>query len=136
MAGCLGKTMKVELNGSRVPVKSFQDYVNLYLNSASQPGSERPKSFYEKVGERWEVCVSLTEGQFQQVSFVNSIATIKGGTHVDYVTNQITNYVMNAVNKKHKNSNIKAHNVKNYLWVFVNCLIDNPAFDSQTKETF
>jgi hypothetical protein len=24
-------------------------------------------SFYEKVGERWEVCVSLTEGQFQQV---------------------------------------------------------------------
>uniref|UniRef100_A0A6N2LCB6 DNA topoisomerase (ATP-hydrolyzing) n=1 Tax=Salix viminalis TaxID=40686 RepID=A0A6N2LCB6_SALVM len=67
----------------------------MYLNSASQPGSERPKSFYEKVGERWEVCVSLTEGQFQQ----------------------ITNYVMNAVNKKHKNSNIKAHNVKNYLWI-------------------
>ncbi|XP_052301590.1 DNA topoisomerase 2 isoform X2 [Populus trichocarpa] len=135
IAGCLGKTVKVELNGSRVPVKSFQDYVYMYLNSASEPGSERPKSFYEKVGERWEVCVSLTEGQFQQVSFVNSIATIKGGTHVDYVTNQITNYVMNAVNKKHKNSNIKAHNVKNYLWVFVNCLIDNPAFDSQTKET-
>lgn len=24
-------------------------------------------SFYEKVGERWEICVSLTEGQFQQV---------------------------------------------------------------------
>ncbi|CAK7330893.1 unnamed protein product [Dovyalis caffra] len=135
MAGCLGKTVKVELNGSRVPVKSFQDYVNMYLNSASDSVSERPKSFYEKVGDRWEVCVSLTEGQFQQVSFVNSIATIKGGTHVDYVTNQITTYVMNAVNKKHKNSNIKAHNVKNYLWVFVNCLIDNPAFDSQTKET-
>ncbi|KAJ6984804.1 hypothetical protein NC653_022951 [Populus alba x Populus x berolinensis] len=135
MAGCLGKTVKVELNGSRVPVKSFQDYVNMYLNSAAESGSERPKCFYEKVGERWEVCVSLTEGQFQQASFVNGIATIKGGTHVDYVTNQITNYVMNAVNKKHKNGNIKAHNVKNYLWVFVNCLIDNPAFDSQTKET-
>ncbi|KAF9675568.1 hypothetical protein SADUNF_Sadunf09G0045700 [Salix dunnii] len=135
MAGCLGKTVKVELNGNRVPVKSFQDYVHLYLNSASESVSERPKSFYEKVGERWEVCVSLTEGQFQQASFVNSIATIKGGTHVDYVTNQITNYVMNSVNKKHKNANIKAHNVKNYLWVFVNCLIDNPAFDSQTKET-
>uniref|UniRef100_A0A6N2L4K4 DNA topoisomerase 2 n=1 Tax=Salix viminalis TaxID=40686 RepID=A0A6N2L4K4_SALVM len=42
---------------------------------------------------------------------------------------------MNSVNKKNKNANIKAHNVKNYLWVFVNCLIDNPAFDSQTKET-
>lgn len=25
--------------------------------------------------------------------------------------------------------------VKSYLWVFVNCLIENPAFDSQAKET-
>lgn len=72
---------------------------------------------------------------YYQVSFVNGIATIKGGTHVDYVTNQITNHVMNVVNKKNKNANLKAHNVKNHLWVFVNALIDNPAFDSQTKET-
>nr|POF18855.1 dna topoisomerase 2 [Quercus suber] len=42
---------------------------------------------------------------------------------------------MNFVNKRNKNANIKAHNVKNYLWVFVNALFDNPAFDSQTKET-
>lgn len=34
MAGCLGKTVKVELNGRRVPVKSFLDYVDLYLQSA------------------------------------------------------------------------------------------------------
>ena len=25
--------------------------------------------------------------------------------------------------------------MKNYLWIFVKCLIVNPAFDSQTKET-
>lgn len=24
--------------------------------------------------------------------------------------------------------------VKNHMWVFVNCLIENPTFDSQTKE--
>jgi DNA topoisomerase-2 len=29
---------------------------------------------------------------------------------------------------------IKAHQIKNHLSVFVNCLIVNPAFDSQTKE--
>lgn len=91
--------------------------------------------FHERVNERWEVCVSLSDGQFQQVSFVNSIATIKGGTHVDYVANQVANHIMAAVNKKNKNANIKVHNVKNHLWVFVNALIDNPAFDSQTKET-
>lgn len=24
--------------------------------------------------------------------------------------------------------------VKNHIWVFINCLIENPTFDSQTKE--
>ncbi|CAA3012625.1 DNA topoisomerase 2 [Olea europaea subsp. europaea] len=126
MAGCLGKTVKVELNGEDIRVKSFGEYCNLYLKSAFR--------MEEKV-DRWEVCVSLSEGQFQQVSFVNSISTIKGGTHVDYVTNQIANHLAEYVNKKKKNANLKAHSVKNHLWVFVNCLIDNPAFDSQTKET-
>ncbi|KAK9283698.1 hypothetical protein L1049_011948 [Liquidambar formosana] len=135
IAGCLGKTVKVELNGQRVPVKSFLDYVNLYLQSASKSRPDSLPRIVEKVNERWEICVSLSEGQFQQVSFVNGIATIKGGTHVDYITNQITNYVMGIVNKKNKNANLKAHTVKNHLWVFVNALIDNPAFDSQTKET-
>ncbi|KAL5543375.1 hypothetical protein UlMin_007159 [Ulmus minor] len=135
LAGCLGKTVKVELNGRRVPVKSFQDYVDLYLNSAKKNKDINLPRIVEKVNDRWEVCVSLSDGQFQQVSFANAIATIKGGTHVDHVTNQITAHVMNVVNKKNKNANLKAHNVKNYLWVFVNALIDNPAFDSQTKET-
>ncbi|CAL5340442.1 unnamed protein product [Camellia sinensis] len=36
LAGCLGKTVKVELNGQRIPIKSFLDYVNLYLQSASK----------------------------------------------------------------------------------------------------
>ncbi|XP_031273762.1 DNA topoisomerase 2 [Pistacia vera] len=127
MAGCLGKSVKVELNGRRVPVKTFEEYVDLYPKSGAR--------FHEKVNDRWEICVCVSEGQFQQVSFVNAISTIKGGTHVDCVANQIANHVMAVVNKKNKNANIKAHNVKNHLWVFVNALIDNPAFDSQTKET-
>ena len=55
--------LQVFLNGSRVPVKTFQDYVNLYLS----PGTHR---IYEKLGDRWEVCISLAEqGQFQQASY-------------------------------------------------------------------
>ncbi|KAK9128716.1 hypothetical protein Syun_017513 [Stephania yunnanensis] len=135
LAGCLGKTVKVDLNGQRVPVKSFLDYVNLYLKSAGKSRPEPLPRIAEKVNDRWEICVSVSEGQFQQVSFVNSIATIKGGTHVDYVTNQIANYVMEIVNKKNKSAKLKAHQVKSHFWVFVNALIDNPAFDSQTKET-
>ncbi|KAI9116615.1 hypothetical protein K1719_012273 [Acacia pycnantha] len=135
LAGCLGKAVKVELNGRLIRLKSFRDYADLYLKSAEKSRPVPLPRIHAKIGERWEICVSLSDGQFQQVSFVNSISTIKGGTHVDYITNQITNYVMNKVNKKKKDANVKAHNVKNHLWVFVNALIDNPAFDSQTKET-
>ncbi|KAI8538692.1 hypothetical protein RHMOL_Rhmol09G0124700 [Rhododendron molle] len=120
------------MDAVRVTIDLKQNLVSVY-NSGDGPGRGLLK--------RLTICVSLSKGPFQQilttdsVSFVNSIATIKGGTHVDYITNQITNHVMNIVNKKNKNANLKAHMVKNHLWIFVNALIDNPAFDSQTKET-
>ena len=38
---------------------------------------------------------------------------------------------MESINKKNKNANVKDFMVKNHLWVFVNCQIENPAFDSQ-----
>jgi DNA topoisomerase-2 len=39
------------------------------------------------------------------------------------------------INKKNKNGNgIKPFQIKNHLWIFINCLIENPTFDSQTKE--
>ena len=31
---------------------------------------------FEKVNERWEVGVGISDGQFQQVSFVNGICTV------------------------------------------------------------
>jgi len=36
MAGCLGKTVKVELNGQVIRMKSFRDYADLYLKSAEK----------------------------------------------------------------------------------------------------
>ncbi|KAH6759755.1 topoisomerase II [Perilla frutescens var. frutescens] len=138
VAGCLGKTVKVELNGQMFQFKSFSSYCDLYLKSVAGPASEPLPRFEEHVHDRWQICISRSEGQFQQVSFVNGIATIKGGTHVDYVTNKVASHlvtVMNNKNKKNKSFDLKPHNVKNHLWVFVNALIDNPAFDSQTKET-
>ncbi|XP_002972906.2 DNA topoisomerase 2 isoform X2 [Selaginella moellendorffii] len=135
IAGCLGRTVKVELNGQKLPVKTFSDYVGLYLASAQKGKEETLPRIYERANDRWEVCVSLSDGQFQQVSFVNSIATIRGGTHVQHVSEQIVSHIQEIVNKKNKNANVKGFQIRNHLWVFVNSLIDNPAFDSQTKET-
>lgn len=95
----------------------------------------KPSVVYERFGERWEVAFAISEGQFQQVSFCNSIATTKGGTHVEQVVGQVVNSLVEIVKKKNKSgAAVKPFQIKNHIWVFVNCLIENPAFDSQTKE--
>jgi len=129
MAGITDASVAVYLNDRRLPVRRFSEYVDLFVE-----GEDAPRVF-ERVNERWEVCVTLSDGQFQQVSFANAICTIKGGQHVDYITDQVCKEVVKVANKKNKGVQIKPHHVKNHLFVMVNALIENPAFDSQTKET-
>lgn len=51
--------------------------------------------------------MSVSDGQFNQVSFVNSICTSKGGTHVGHVTDKIADALIEHIKKKHKNSTLK-----------------------------
>nr|GEV83371.1 DNA topoisomerase 2 isoform X1 [Tanacetum cinerariifolium] len=123
LAGCCSR-VKVELDGTCIPPKTFRDYVEIYLQT-----STHTTRYYEKVNDRWEICVAIADGHlehFDQVSFVNNIATMNGGSHVSYITRQITNYVAQILN-------LEPNDIKRYLWVFVNAHIDDPTFDSQTK---
>jgi DNA topoisomerase-2 len=86
------------------------------------------------VNNRWEVGITHSDGQFQQNSFVNAIATTKGGTHVTHACEKIVSNIVEIVAKKNKAAPVKPTQIKNYLWVFVNCRIENPSFSSQTKE--
>ena len=134
LAGCVSG-VKVFLNGEKLKLKGFKDYVDLYLKKATHGlGASLPVVF-ETPNARWEVAFSLSYGQFQQVSFVNSICTMKGGTHVNHVADQIAAHVIEGIKKKDKKAvALKPFQVKNHIWVFVNCQIENPTFDSQTKE--
>uniref|UniRef100_A0AC34QUD2 DNA topoisomerase 2 n=1 Tax=Panagrolaimus sp. JU765 TaxID=591449 RepID=A0AC34QUD2_9BILA len=131
------KGVTVFLNGKKIPVQGFKQYVELYTKDKVDEEGEPLKVVHEIINDRWEVACTVSEKDFQQVSFVNSIATTKGGTHVDYIVDQIVKNMMDGLKKKlGKNSfPIKPSQVKNHIWVFVNCLIENPTFDSQTKET-
>uniref|UniRef100_A0A8B9PTQ2 DNA topoisomerase 2 n=1 Tax=Apteryx owenii TaxID=8824 RepID=A0A8B9PTQ2_APTOW len=129
------KDVKVFLNGKRLPVKGFRSYVDLYVKDKVDETGNTLKVIHEEPNSRWEVCLTLSEKGFQQVSFVNSIATTKGGRHVDYVADQIVTKLIEVVKKKNKNGvGVKPFQVKNHMWIFVNALIENPTFDSQTKE--
>ncbi|KAJ8404372.1 hypothetical protein AAFF_G00341450 [Aldrovandia affinis] len=129
------KGVRVFLNGKRLPVVGFRKYVDLYLKDRVDETGTPLTVVHEEVNGRWEVCLTMSERGFQQVSFVNSIATTKGGRHIDHVTDQIVGKLIDVVKKKNKAGvTVKPFQVKNHLWVFVNCLIENPTFDSQTKE--
>lgn len=129
------KGVRVFLNGQRLPVKGFKDYVDMYLKGKEDEQGNPLKCAFESCSDRWEIGVALSEKGFQQVSFVNSIATTKGGRHVDHVTGLVLDKLAEVVKKKNKAGvQVKPFQLKNHVWVFVNCLIENPAFDSQTKE--
>ena len=53
---------------------------------------------------------------------------------MNYVVDKVVDKLLEAVNKKNKAAPVKPFQVKSHLWVFVNCLVENPTFDSQTKE--
>ncbi|KAK6037732.1 DNA topoisomerase II, partial [Cooperia oncophora] len=61
------------------------------------------------------------------------ISFFKGGKHVDHIIDQIVNIIKPLVDPNLKNG-IKKIVIKNHLCVFVNALIENPAFSSQTKD--
>lgn len=137
------KDVKVHLNGERLKIKGFKQYVDLYIESAAAEATEasggaaqvKQSPIFERIGDRWEVAFAVSEGTFQQVSFANSIATTKGGTHVTNIADQIAKNLIASITKKNKGATVKAAQIKSHMWIFVNALIENPTFDSQTKET-
>ena len=85
---------------------------------------------------RWKVVGAVTRNNsFTQVSFVNGISTSRGGTHVEYIAEQIVNFTVDRAAKTAKKLKVTAGQVRGHLVLFVNALIENPTFDSQTKDT-
>ena len=123
------KCIKVKYNSSIIATKTFEQYINLYIGEKSAA----PR-VYEEGNNRWEYAVALTpSNEFIQVSFVNGIYTSKGGKHVEYILNQITRKMGEFIEKK-KKIKVNPNSIKEQLILFLRCDIENPAFDSQTKD--
>jgi len=123
------KKIKVVYNGDVVPVKSFQQYIDLYIGS-----KDDAKRVYESPSERWEYAVGISRThEFAQVSFVNGICTHKGGKHVDYIMGQITRKICDYIEKK-KKVKVNPSTIREQIILFLRCDIENPSFDSQTKD--
>ena len=137
VAGTSPSRIKVYLNDKLINIKDFSEYADLYIKN--RYFDEDNKILYPKIlansTERWEVIFSMTDGSFQQVSFVNGICTSKGGTHVNYILDQILERILETIKKKAKDIKLNTNQIKQNIWIFLNCKIENPSFNSQTKET-
>jgi DNA topoisomerase-2 len=123
------KDVSVTFNGEKILIKDFEKYCELFLDKKEQP------LIYEACGERWEIAASISNsGSFEYLSFVNGINTIKGGKHIEYITNMITKNLSELTLAKKKKV-VKTQHIKDNLIIFVKALIVNPSFDSQSKET-
>ena len=129
IASVTRKNVKVKYNKSLLPVKSFLHYIQLYF-----PSEEKVNIAFEDASERWEIGLALSQsGEFQQVSFVNGIHTSKGGRHVDYILTLLIRRLVEYIEKK-KKVKVQTYNIKEQLHLFIRCDIENPSFDSQTKD--
>jgi len=119
----------IYLNDKKLECKSFEKYTDLYLGDRK----EVPR-LYQEINDRWAICVAMNPTQqFEQVSFVNGITTYQGGKHVEYITNQVTKKLGDYIQKK-KKVIVKPAHIKENLFIFIRCLVNDPSFNSQVKE--
>ncbi|KAG7342106.1 DNA gyrase subunit beta [Nitzschia inconspicua] len=130
-AGCAAGKLRVTLNGQDVSMASFADYTNMYRKE------DAPQMCYTNIGSRWQVGIGLSdEHSFESVSFVNGMATSRGGTHVNAIINQVTKKIIDKASKIDPSISqiLSPGLVRRNLFVACNALIENPTFDSQMKE--
>lgn len=113
--------IKFYFNGDLIKFKSFDDYVSLYSDE-----------YLTDCTDDWKIGITNSDG-FEQISFINSVETYQGGTHIDYVMNQITTKLREHFKKKHK-VDVKPSDIKNHLRIFIFGTVNRPRFSSQTKE--
>ena len=107
---------KIEAGGKKIPTMFSDDCVM-------------------QAGSNFTVCAFPNEyDEFKFYSYVNGIDMIKGGTHVDYISYELTSRIRDKLIKKYKS--IRPGDVKNKLSLVVFFTgFANPEFDSQTKES-
>jgi hypothetical protein len=110
-------------NGRKATLQLFDK--SQLKDAMTLAGANQPVAF-EKLGERWEVAVSLSsKGGAQQVSLINGIVDITaGGDYAAYIADQVAAHLVNVVSPKIKRRRItiQPSEVKKRLCVFVNYL--------------
>jgi DNA gyrase/topoisomerase IV subunit B len=118
--------LNVYFNDKKIECNNFKLYMELHY----------PEEiiFLDDSNECWKIGIIYKQDSYDTISFVNSINTYHGGTHVTHVTDQIYKYLMELIKKKNKDIKITNQLLKDNLIFFINSSLENPTFSSQTKD--
>lgn len=114
--------LKVYFNKKRCAIDTFEKFVKTY---------DKDAVYYEI--DRWRLGIAYSNDSFKHISYVNSTPSFDGGTHVDYVTDKLVDVVRERIEKKTKQK-IRPSEIRNNLVIMLDCNINNPRYNSQTKE--
>lgn len=130
ISGTSNNKLKVFFNDTKIESNTFKSYIELYYPS-------KQCELYYDIHERWQVGVIYKpDAGGDVISFVNGINTFRGGTHCNHVMDNIIKVLINDyIKKKDKDIKITPSILKDNLVFFINSVIINPTFSSQTKDT-
>lgn len=112
-----------KFNSKKININSFKKYVSLF-NETSE--------IYETEDYKFAILPNESD-DFKQFSYVNGLKIPDGGTHIDFIINNIVTPIREKLVKKY--SGIKPADIKNKLMVVAFLKnVKNTKFNSQTKE--
>jgi DNA gyrase/topoisomerase IV subunit B len=121
IAAC-APNIDVYLNGKKIDVKGFEKFVAKF-----------GKDYIYIDNSHWRIGLLHSDSGFKHISFCNATHTWLGGTHVEYLADQLVEGVRAHIKKKTK-QDLKPSDIKNHFFLMVDCTVYNPRFSSQTKE--
>jgi DNA topoisomerase-2 len=131
IAGTSNNKLKVFFNDVKIDINNFKSYIEMYYSNTET------ELYYDNSNERWTIgVIYMPDLGGEVVSFVNSINTYRGGSHCTHVIDTIIKtLISDYIKKKDKEIKVTPTLLKENLVFFINSIIINPAFSSQTKDT-
>jgi DNA topoisomerase-2 len=131
LAATTNDKVKIFFNDEKINIKDFKTYMDLYHDEI-----DKKDKIYENINDRWQIGCMYVPDSGENISYVNGISTYNGGTHVNYVSDDIvTRLINNHIKKKDKDLKVSPNLVKEHVVFFVNSIIENPSFANQVKDT-
>ena len=139
--GAMGKKCKVTYNGINIPTFGFRSSTKKWLSNSTITMPEHVFTHKGKVVKmKWNIAYGIKSSESNQYSIINGILTKGGGSHINYIIKQISEFLYTKMEKdlKFMKTGSKAFMnriIKNNSFILFVGHIGDPKWDSQTKDT-